>query len=70
MAAELIDRNGSITSQLNISRAILNDPHPTRIKDALDREKFPLGSARPIQMTQHMMSCSGFRIVYEPEELN
>ena len=70
LAAELIDRNGSITSQLNISRAILNDPHPTRIKDALDREKFPLGSARPIQMTQHMMSCAGFRIVYQPEELN
>ncbi len=70
LAAELIDRNGSITSQLNISRAILNDPHPTRIKDALDREKFPLGSARPIQMTKHMMSCGGFRIVYEPEELN
>lgn len=69
LAAELIDRNASIISQLNISRNILNSENPTRIEDALDREKFPLGTARPIQMTQHMMSCAGFRIVYEPEEL-
>lgn len=69
LAAELIDRNSSITSQLNISRTILSHDTPSRIDDVLDRGKFPLGDARPIQMTQHMFSCAGFRIVYEPETL-
>ena len=69
LAAELIDRNGSIASQLNISRNILSSPTPTRVDDLLDREKFPLGNARPPQIVQHMFSCSGFRVVYAPEEL-
>lgn len=68
MIAELLDRSGNITSQKEIAKKILHEENPTNIEELLDREKIPLGNARPIQITQHLFNCAGFRVKYGEEK--
>lgn len=68
MIAELHDRSGSIASQKEISKTIMTAANPMQIDEVIDREKVPLGSARPIQIVQHLFNCAGFSIVYGEED--
>jgi hypothetical protein len=69
MIAELLDRSGSVASQKEVSKTILNARDPINIDEVIDREKLPLGNARPIQISQHLFNCAGFSIVYSDEKV-
>lgn len=68
MIAELLDRSGNIASQKEIARNLLHAERPTNIDNIIDREKIPLGNARPIQIARHLFACAGFEVVYGEEE--
>lgn len=68
MIAEMMDRSGNIASQREIASQIIHADKPTAIERIVDREKIPLGNARPNQMLHHIFRCVGFDVVYEPEK--
>lgn len=66
VAAELLDRNGNVTSHTEIARSIISAPVPTNIVDVIDRDKYPLGMARALQLIKHLALCGGWNFVYRP----
>lgn len=68
MIAELLDRSGAIASQKEIAYNILTAPNPANIEEIINRDLIPLGSSRPLQISQHLFNCAGFRVTYGEEE--
>lgn len=66
---ELIARSADIASQHEVGRQILNAENPADIDQIIDRNKIPLGSNRPLQITNSFLLCIGIEIVYEEEDL-
>lgn len=67
LSAETMDRGGNIATQKAMATGIINAENPTDIENLVDRNIYELGNARPNQMMNHITSCVGFDIVYEPE---
>ena len=67
--AEMFDRNGNILVHKHIYKGILESNNPTNINDSVNREIYPLGSTKALQLYKHITMCSGYMPVYEPEEL-
>lgn len=68
MIAELMDRSGNIVTQQEIANQIIHHPTPGNIDNLVDRNKVPLGGARPIQIAQHQFRCAGFSVVHGDEK--
>lgn len=68
MIAEMMDRSGNIATQKEIAKNIIRADKPSDIKRVVDRERVPLGNARPNQMLHHIFRCVGFDVVYKPEK--
>jgi len=66
--AEMMDRSNNPATQRNIVHNILSAPVPSNIDKVVDREYISLGNSRPINLIQHVFSCAGFKVVYEPED--
>lgn len=65
-AAELLDRNGNITTHREMVRVLLSADNPSSIPEIVNRENFPLGMARAIQFVKHLALCGGWSFVYRP----
>lgn len=66
LTAEILDRNNNPETHRAVVNAILESDFPTVIYNAVDRNKIPLGGARPLQHVKHILACSGVEFVYEP----
>lgn len=64
MAPEIHDRSNSPTTRKAIAYNILNAIAPTNIDEIIDRNVFPYGTSKPIQLMKHLGRCSGFEMVY------
>jgi putative transposon-encoded protein len=64
--AEIMDRNNNIPTHREICRSILMSMRPSHIDVAVDRNKHPLGNARPLQLVKHLAQCGGFEFQYTP----
>lgn len=64
-AAEIIDRNNNHVSHRMVVDSILNAPVPSNIECSVDRDKNPLGNARPLQLVKHLLFCGGCSFSYE-----
>lgn len=65
--AEIMDRNNNPTTHKEMVMQLLNAPNPTRIANIVDREKFPYGKSKPIQMLRHLLNCVGADLMYATE---
>ncbi len=65
-AAELLDRNSNVSSHTEIVKSLMSTITPSRVASVIDRNKFPLGMARPIQLVKHLALCAGWSFSYRP----
>lgn len=68
LVAEIVDRNGSVEVQRAIAAQILTRDNPGDIEEIVDRNIYPLGNTRQLQIFHHRMFTAGVELVYEPEE--
>lgn len=68
LIAELMDRNGSIATQKEISRNIVNSQDPSNIPSLVDRSQTPYGRAQALQIVGQFNYCLGFKQVYVEEQ--
>lgn len=64
--AELMDRNNNPNTHKHIVANLLRATYPSNVHCLVDRTKIPFGGSKPLQMTSHLASCSGFKFVYKP----
>lgn len=67
LIAELMDRNNSINSHRTLYENILTSITPGNIDEAIDRTLVPFGNTEPLKILNHVLYCSGCKLVYEPE---
>lgn len=67
VVAELMDRSNNPTTHREIVKNILTAEYPTNIERLVDRDKIPLGGAKPIQIVNHMALCAGWKFKYTPD---
>jgi hypothetical protein len=65
--AEVMDRNNSPSTHKAICENILKADNPANIDNLVDRQQIPLGGARPIQFTSHVLYCFGTKFAYTDE---
>lgn len=63
--AELGDRNNNILTHRMVLDELYWAPKPTNVLNLVDREKNPLGNARPLQLVKHQAFCGGWKFVYD-----
>lgn len=69
MVAEMMDRANNPTVQLNIVREIIGSETPGNIKEFIDRDKIPFGSAKPLEIMSNYFQCYGVSMRYVPEDM-
>lgn len=63
-AAEILDINNNISAHKSITTNIISANRPTDIERIIDRNKIPLGNARPLQLIKHYALCNGYEFTY------
>lgn len=66
--AELMDRNNNPQTHIEIVDNILKADKPTQVKELVDRTKIPYGNTKPIQITNHIALCAGWKFEYEQKD--
>ena len=61
---EIMDRNNTPSTHKEIVKQILDADKPTDIKSIIDRQKFPLGGSKPLNIVNHTLLCAGMRFVF------
>ena len=69
MVAEMMDRSNNPAVQLEMVRQIVNSETPGNIADIVDRDKFPLGNPKPLELMHNFFQCYGVRFTYVPEDM-
>lgn len=67
LQAETMDMSNSSMTQRELYNNILIADKPSNIPRIIDREKFPLGTSRPIQNIKHSLMVAGLRIESVPD---
>lgn len=62
--AEVMDRNNCPATQEVIALGLITAPDPMNIVNLVDRDKFPYGGPKPVQLVNHIALCSGWEYVY------
>jgi len=62
VTAEILDTSASPLSQKETIRSIMNTDKPSHIERGVNRRKFPLGHARPLEYVNHLLNCAGVRL--------
>lgn len=62
--AELKDRNNNPAVHKEIVTNILDSPVPTAIDCVVDRNKYPFGQSKDLQILNHMLFCAGIELEY------
>lgn len=65
-AIEMHDRSNALSTRKAIVKNILNADKPTDIDSIVDREVYPLGYSKPLQLTTHIMNSAGYELAYKP----
>jgi hypothetical protein len=65
--AEMLDRSGNPLVQRHMARNILDAEKPSDIKEIVDRNLVTYGNTKPIQIINHMFTCTGFKTKYVEE---
>jgi hypothetical protein len=63
IVADLIDQSSNPTVHKEIIRNILRADRPNSIERVIDRNRFPVGSSRPLVYYRHVLECAGVRLV-------
>jgi hypothetical protein len=63
--AELMDRNNNINAHRAGIYTILRAENPSNIDVLVDRNKIPLGSAKPLELVKHLALCNGWEFTYQ-----
>lgn len=63
--AELMDRNGNPKTHRAATRSVLYADKPTSIKVLIDRNEYPYGATKPLQLFNHVAFCGGWRFKYQ-----
>lgn len=64
--AEIMDRNNNIEAHRYGVYNILRAENPANIPVLIDRDKIPLGSAKPLELVKHLALCNGWQFAYQP----
>lgn len=64
LAAELMDRSNNRDAMEAICWGLLNADNPSDIECLIDRNEYPLGHARPIEIVNHVAEIGGWRFRY------
>lgn len=64
--ADIHDRSNNPTVKKEIVRNLLTTDKPGALVSAIDRNKYPLGYSKPLQILNHLFSCAGFKLEYKP----
>jgi RNA polymerase Rpb2, domain 6 len=65
ITACILDRNNNPVTHKHINRNILTADKPAAINFVVDRNKIPLGGAKPGQLVKHILECGGVRFAYK-----
>lgn len=65
IAAELLDRNNSLSTHREFCYALMDSKTPTNIKRGVNRKNIPLGGNRALKLFKHILECNGYKFVYE-----
>lgn len=68
VVAEMFDRNNSPITQEHLVKSILNSDKPFCEENLVDRDVIGYGGSKSLQLINHMTTCAGVKLVYEPEE--
>lgn len=66
ITADIMDRNNNPNAHRAVCETILNSDTPTHIGQAVDRNKVPIGGSKALALVNHILLCSGVRMVYRP----
>lgn len=64
--AEIMDRNNNINAHRQGIYTILRADNPSNIDVLIDRDKIPLGSAKPLELVKHLALCNGWEFIHQP----
>lgn len=70
MSAEMMDRNNSPVVQLAMAREVVSNPTPGNIPEIVNRDEYPFGETKPIQIAANMFQSFGVRLKYVPEDMD
>jgi hypothetical protein len=65
VAADLLDRNNSLATHREYVYSLLDSQQPTNIERGVDRKHVPLGNNRALQLFKHIITCNGYRFVWQ-----
>lgn len=65
VASDLLDRNNSLMTHREYVYSLLDSDTPTNIERGVDRKHVPLGNNRALQLFKHIITCNGYRFVWE-----
>lgn len=68
--AEIMDRNNNPLAHQLMVGGILSADFPGNIENLIDRNLVPHGGSKALQLFKHMCEVSGFRIEYQPHDVN
>lgn len=63
VAADILDMTNNTEVHREIVRNIHKAQQPTNIPEVVDREKFPVGNGKPLQLVKHFLGCAGTEFV-------
>lgn len=64
VAADLQDRNNSLTTHAEYVYSILSHKTPTNIERGVDRKRVPLGNNRALKLFKHILDTNGYKFVF------
>lgn len=65
VGAHLLDCNNSLATHREYVYSFLDSETPTNIPKGVDRKHYPLGNNRALQLFKHILSCNGYRFVWQ-----
>lgn len=68
VTSDVLDRNNNPIAHKVIVKNILAAEQPTNIEVVIDREQYPLGNSKPLQIVKHMNYCAGYAFNYLPHD--
>lgn len=66
---EALEQSSSPRIHREVMRRIVTEERPMQIARVIDREKFPFGYSRPVNLNKNIFSCRGMKFVFKPENV-
>lgn len=66
--AEIMDQSTNMDTHRMIYERLLVDDKPMCIDKIIDRDQYPFGEGKPLQILKHLFMCSGIQLAYKPDK--